>query len=170
MKYIKQHKNFFDLDFFSELVKYSSSLWNFNEDKFNIFGTNYVWPSYIVMDSNTILIHKIQKDMEIFEKINYQLEKKISITPKACLIYFFTPGSHIPWHTDNEKSQGAISVYLNDVWDKNNGGLFHYDIDGDIKTIIPEKNLAIQQFGIVPHSVSCLTRNSQVRVSLQIWY
>ena len=42
--------------------------------------------------------------------------------------------------------------------------------EGEIKTIVPEKNLAIQQFGIVPHSVSCLTRNSQVRVSLQIWY
>jgi len=170
MKYIKQHKNFFDSDVFCELINYSSSLWHFNEDKFNIFGTNHVWPENIVMDSNTILIHKIQTDAEIFRKISGQLQKKINIVPVSSLIYFFTPGSHIPWHSDNIKLQGAISVYLNDTWDKNNGGLFHYDIEGEIKTIVPEKNLAIQQFGIVPHSVSCLTRNSQVRVSLQIWY
>lgn len=166
MKYIKQHKNFFDSEIFFEVVEYSNSLCTNGK---NSFRTNYSWHKGIILDSNVILIHDIDTNNIIYHKIKNQVEKKLNIMNKSrIMIYFWTPGSHISWHNDGVH-KGGLTIYINDYWNRNDGGLFLYEDNNEIKGIIPEKNLAIEQVGGVPHAVTCLTKNSPIRVTIQIF-
>jgi len=77
-------------------------------------------------------------------------------------------GSYVNWHTD--KTPVGISIYLNDFWDRDWGGLFLYDDGSGIKGIKPEFNMAVVASSGIPHCVSPVSLISgEHRYSIQIF-
>ena len=110
-------------------------------------------------------------------QFSYELIKEISNKTNfkppffKIRLHFLLPNSHIPWHIDNHKT--GITIFLNNDWDLDHGGLFLYkdrDNNDNIKAILPEKNkIVIVRNGITPHAVSILSNNSKIRRTLQIF-
>ena len=164
MKYIKKHENFLDEKLLESCVQYSDSVFN-NNNMVNKFNYNYnLWPKHVILDSNPILIHII------VNVILNSIKTKLGHTniKSKIMLFCFLPGSHLPWHQDAHHN-GAFTLYLNDEWDKNNGGLFLYEDDDQIKAIVPKKNLAVENVGGIWHNVSCLTPRSKNRFSIQVF-
>ena len=100
--------------------------------------------------------------------------KNINIAPlnknviKGCLFYKW----ELLLHSDNQDSNHSdgLTIYLNDDWSYENGGLFLYKENNDIKTIIPQKNKAVLQVGGVPHSTTIVSKYSKPRKTIQIFF
>jgi len=172
-KKITVYENYLDEVLFNECFQYSYYLFNSN-NKNNDFNINYrlnltYWNNDIVHDSAPIYIIDINNNNELYKKISKTIEEKNNKKIKCIMFYFYSSISHIPWHTDS-KHNGGITIYLNKNWDKNSGGLFLYETENEIKAIVPKKNLAIEQFGGVPHSVSPTSMYSDIRRTIQIFF
>jgi hypothetical protein len=83
--------------------------------------------------------------------------------------YIWHPLSNISLHKDSSYLFGA-TVYLNENWDINWGGLFVYkDIDS-YKVIVPEYNTCVINDEQSAHLVTTINPNTQYpRRTIQIW-
>jgi hypothetical protein len=176
MKKIVVHENFFDEILFSECLLLSNELFSLSslerrEKNFNTFNINIcTWSYNVVLDSNPIYTYTLDDSSEIYRKILQTIRSKnILHTIKNICFYFYTQGSHVPWHNDLPY-KGGLTIYLNELWDKNNGGLFLFEHENEIKALVPKRNNAIEQIGGVNHSVSPTTKNSDIRRTLQIFF
>jgi hypothetical protein len=166
-KTLRIFDKFFDDALYSECYEYSISKVGSPEISFR---TNYIWEPGIVKDSNLVLIHDLNTDNVLYKKISDIIKTKCQIdTIKTIMFYYWTPGSHIPWHTDGNHN-GGITIYLNKSWDEDWGGIFLYK-DGDlISGLYPKQNRCVMQHGGIPHSVAPTTKNSDVRLTIQIFF
>jgi hypothetical protein len=133
--------------------------------------TNYGWGFDLVQESSPVLINDIPEDSDVFKGIMEYLKTRPEVpTPKEIRMMFFywTKGSYIPWHTDQNYEAG-ITIYLNDVWGRDDGGLFLYREDEQIKGLIPEFNMMVIQTGGIDHCVTPVIRVGSIRASIQIF-
>lgn len=166
MKHFTVIKNFLDPDTFNKVVSYAMNKWT---SSVNSFKTNQHWPQFIIKDSNIILTHDIE-DNDIIKKLSHSLKKVYDYKKiNELMIYYYNPGCHIPWH-DDAHSNGSVTIYLNDEWDIDHGGLFMYNEGDGIRAISPEKNMLVFQLGGIPHSVSVLSPRAPVRVTIQAFF
>jgi Rps23 Pro-64 3,4-dihydroxylase Tpa1-like proline 4-hydroxylase len=126
------------------------------------------WPKGIVQDSEIILVHDMPM-CDLYQRIKSHIKQNLDNVPKGIMFYYWKSGSHIPWHNDQNHS-GAITIYLNQEWDKNHGGIFLFKKDQIIQAVVPAKNRAVMQWGGVPHAVSCTTKNAVVRLTIQMFF
>ncbi len=89
--------------------------------------------------------------------------------PYSIYYYYWLQGGYIPWHDDDNHS-AAFSVYLTPDWKFDYGGLFQYNLTDSIKTILPQQNTGVYQYGGVPHSTTIQAENSPIRKSIQCWF
>jgi len=115
-------------------------------------------------DNNSLLIHTIEPNSKIGKIITKSFKE---YQPTLMMFYYFTPGSSIGWHCDENFNEGA-TIYLND-WKEEWGGLYKYN-DGEIKTIIPERNLMVYQTEHTPHCVTKTTNIAPIRHSIQLFF
>jgi Rps23 Pro-64 3,4-dihydroxylase Tpa1-like proline 4-hydroxylase len=159
--------NFLDDALFKECYEYSISKLSSPELSFR---TNHFWNPNIVQDSNVVLIHKLSPDTILHQKISHIVQSKCKLNSlKAIQFYYWTQGSHIPWHDDGGHN-GGLTIYLNKYWDENWGGIFLYKDGETINGVYPKPNRSIMQIGGVPHSVVPTTKNSDVRLTIQIFF
>ena len=163
---IKIIDNFFSEETFRNCQQYS--LGNM-ENKLPTFVTNHLWSNCIVKDSGPILVNLLPEENILSICMRNEILERVDTQPLAMAFYYFYPGSHIPWHNDNEYSMG-ISVYLNDEWDRDHSGLFVYETENELKAIVPKRNRAVIQSGHVWHSVTPTTKNSEIRRSVQLFF
>jgi len=101
-----------------------------------------------------------------------QLIKKeiVSTLDYAVMIYAWTKYSYIPWHND-DRSESAITIFLNNRWEEDWGGLFLYKNENEqILGITPTFNMAVRNKGNVPHAVTMITPDAEtLRLTLQIF-
>jgi hypothetical protein len=166
-KFVAIHSSFLQEELFMECQKQSCSF--FNEKK--LLQTNHdCWHSNIIKDSNVVYIYRLLENDPLYTKIRETIQIKLNIDKIKCIIfYYWSQNSHIPWHNDNTHI-GGITIYLNEIWDKDSGGLFLFENDEIIQGIYPERNMCIQQQGNVNHSVSPTTSQSEIRSTIQIFY
>jgi Rps23 Pro-64 3,4-dihydroxylase Tpa1-like proline 4-hydroxylase len=174
---LKECVEYSDKQFFSKNFDWT------NQDK---------WSRNIVLDSAVVHIHEIPEDHSLSIKVRSVVEETLKVKTRNVMCYYWMPGSHIPWHNDANHA-GGISIYLNDSWDKDHGGLFLYmdynkkeeennDMGSDdedeycthytptiIKAIVPKQNLALYQKGGRMHATTTTTSASPVRKTLQIF-
>lgn len=164
---LQKIENFLSEELFTELTEHVKKL---NADKNTIFKSNTNrWESSLLDNSTPILIYSLgETDVDIFFKLKKEIEKQISFVVSGINIYQWPKLSYLPWHTD-EGYKAALTLYLNEVWNPNWGGYFMYEMDGEIKAIRPERNLAVLQQGGVPHCVNTVNINAPMRCSLQIF-
>ena len=108
--------------------------------------------------------------LDFEQKLKQEIEEKTGWEVLNIMIYYWTKLSYIPWHEDPGLNAG-FSLYLNETWDKDWGGYFMYELEeGQIKALIPTRNTAVIQEGNVPHSVSTINMDSEIRISLQVFF
>lgn len=136
-------------------------------------GNNLSWEQEIRLDSNIVLTHS--SDF-LNEKIKEVIGKKIQRNIIGCMYYYWFSMSHIPWHDDTPHI-GGMTIYLNEKWNINHGGIFLFSEknlnqveENHITGIFPKRNRAIEQIGGFPHSVSCLSKDAEIRRTIQIFY
>lgn len=137
------------------------------------FRTNISWDAGLRIDSNVILIHNSdQLDKQIKQAIGKKIQKNIIL----CMYYYWLPMSHITWH-DDKPYPGGLTIHLNEKWNINDGGVFLFSEknldevhESHITGIFPKRNRAVEQIGAIPHSVSCLSKDAEIRRTIQVFY
>jgi hypothetical protein len=139
--------------------------------------SNQSWTPELVQDSlGTILIHDMDLNSPIAKEIQRQVSKYIDPEFKNLHSVTYTewqPMSLINWHDDghsfnNDKQGIHITVYLNDKWQWNWGGLFCWKDGNEHKVKLPQFNhgLIISKGHL--HCVTVLSPKAPVRKTLQI--
>ena len=165
---IKVIENFLPYDLYNECNETSKNLLKHGEN----FRTNQFWDDDVRLDSSTVLIYKIfdeELKNKILNIVNNKLNRKINMCDVGLNFNYFMPCSHIPWHDDSNHS-GGITIYLNEKWDKDHGGIFLFDDGKEIRGIYPNKNRAVEQCGGFSHSVCPTSMKSNIRRTIQIFF
>jgi Rps23 Pro-64 3,4-dihydroxylase Tpa1-like proline 4-hydroxylase len=133
--------------------------------------SNFHWDSSIVRASQVVLVRDCDETLSklILSKLaqksiidNYQYD---------VMNYVWTKLSYIPWHSDGHRKH-AITVYLNEDWDEDWGGVFLYkDANTEqIKGYAPQFNTAIKHDGGIEHATTMITTDAAcLRVTLQLF-
>jgi len=159
--------NFLDDALYNECYEYSTS--RFESPEMSL-RTNLSWDQNIRKDSNLVLTHILSTDNDLYKKINDIVKTKCQVNSiKNIMFYYWTQGSHIPWHNDGCHN-GGITIYLNKVWDEDWGGIFLFKDDETINGFYPKQNRSIMQVGGIEHSVAPTTKNSDIRFTIQIFF
>ena len=129
------------------------------------------WDQRIIKDSARVEIFRLS-DTEFKQQVincysNYFDINKYSTT--YLNYYKWLPGSFIPFHNDDSSSL-ASTIYLNESWDKDYGGLFLYEQDTEIKGYFPKYNSAVINKNNVSHSTSIISPTAPKRETLQIFF
>lgn len=84
--------------------------------------------------------------------------------------YAWTAQSYIPWHNDGHRPE-AITLYLNDVWDLDWGGLFLFrDPDDQIRAFPPAFNCGVKNGNHVLHSTTPVSLDApEPRFTVQLF-
>lgn len=162
------YKNILDPEFARKLFKESHE--KFLGSDFG-WSTNYNWQPNLVKSSHPVLMRPY--DNETTDKILDALIAKGAITHKnfAVMNYVWTKLSYITWHNDDNYDQ-SLTIYLNDFWDWDWGGLFLYKEDNTnhVKGIIPEFNSAVVNVKNYSHCVTPVHLDCQMpRITVQIF-
>jgi len=167
MAKISCYDNFLPEELFKRCDEYSINLDFSNTNK--TVRTNRSWDENIVKDSNPVLISVLKNDQHLYQDIKQTIKAKLGHDVISIMFYYWTPVSHIPWHNDG-KYKGGLTIYLNEEWDINQGGLFMFkNSDGRISAIEPLRNRLVEQIGGVPHSVCPTSKDSQIRRTIQMF-
>ena len=111
---------------------------------------------------------------EVEEMIKNKLQKYLNPgeTVMSVQYYEWNQMSQINWHDDSHV-YGAVTIYLNENWDNDWGGLFCWK---EKKTDTPVGNFLFPMFNMaiilrnhIPHHVSLINPYAPVRKTLQIW-
>jgi Rps23 Pro-64 3,4-dihydroxylase Tpa1-like proline 4-hydroxylase len=133
--------------------------------------SNYsCWPKELLRNSGAVLVYDFPKEMsdKIFEHVKLVAPELSNFETNHAMYQRWMPGSYIPWHSDFSWKM-AVTIYLNETWDKNWGGYFAYESGTEIKCIKPEFNVASKTFLPMEHSVFAVTPDAPPRNTIQIF-
>lgn len=173
MSYTKHH-NFLSKE---DLNIVGDEAFGYMQDPSTSYTTNFSkWDPNIVRDSNVVLMkHLVDNGKVINEQskatktLNQNFKNKYSSSPDGLSIFYWSKGSYIPWHDDDDKSR-ACTLYLNDKWDPWWGGYFVARLEEDSIMIKPEQNLMIEQTNNIWHCTTPTTSFADVRISIQAFW
>ena len=155
------------------LLEISKNVISGNSNNYKVW-TNLGWDKRIVLGSGTIiciavpgnLVLEIEKKLISLGIIDLGIHKSLFET-KTAWMYIYPNGAYIPPHKDSIYAK-AISIYLNKDWSLSDGGLFCYSDNNEIKCVIPEYNLGVQNTQAEQHFTTPVT-SDKLRISLQIF-
>ena len=138
--------------------------------------SNQSWTPSLTRDSlGTILIHDMDLDCSVAKEIWRQISKYIDPQFKNLKSITYTewqPMSLLNWHDDgyggNEKQGVHMTIYLNDKWEWNWGGLFCWKDGQEYKVKGPQFNHGLIVSKGHQHCVTVLSPKAPVRKTLQI--
>jgi hypothetical protein len=161
------YENILSESLYNETFDYVKSLF---KNKGLQFTTSFFhWEESLIANSPPILRYDFDtSDNIIAKKIQKEIENKFPYFIATFTLHIWPNSSYITWHNDPH-CHAALTIYLNEKWDKNWGGYFmHEDIDG-IKAIKPERNLGVLQENNIEHSVTTINSGADLRISLQFF-
>lgn len=164
---IKQYESFLSEELFLEVQKFVESLINDNQKPLSTsFGT---WQKELIKASTPILRYEFNlTETDLFQKIKKEFESKIPYKVVNIIVHTMPKLSYIPWHNDSHV-KAAFSLYLNEKWDSDWGGVFMYKIDNEIRAVEPNRNLGVFQYGGTKHCVTTINMDAEYRYSLQFF-
>jgi hypothetical protein len=132
--------------------------------------SNFQWQPEIVKVSTAVLVRDYDRvmsniilqqlcDRGVIENHNYHV-----------MNYVWSRLSYIPWHHD-DKRRNAITIYLNEYWDHNWGGIYLYYTDPmHLKGYLPKFNTAIKNSNTLVHSTTIISMDAESpRVTIQLF-
>jgi hypothetical protein len=172
-KKISYFQEFFSPDLFKELQELAVS--EITDPFSSISRTNAVWHKDIVRSSMPVLVKDIENE-ELHSKLKSEIDAKTGKISENIMIYYWTRLSYIPWHDDNH-AESALTVYLNETWDKDWGGYFMFEggqnfqnTESNIGVIKPSRNCAVLQEGHVLHSTTTTNLDAEIRMTIQCFF
>lgn len=164
---VTEYKSFLSDQLYDECWKYSTDVLARRDAS---FFTNSTWAPDIVHDSGVVLVHPLQYQSTLYNAIKQTVSSKagIDVGNNQILFYYWPAYSYIPWHNDDHVNAG-ITIYLNPMWNRNNGGLFLYESNQGIRGIVPEPNKCVTQQGGVPHATTPVMPRGGMRHTIQLW-
>jgi hypothetical protein len=128
------------------------------------------WAKELVRSSNAVLVFDLSKDIstKILDYVKVFAPELNDFSFSGCAYQRWMPGSYISWHSDYSWKY-AVTIYLNEKWDKNWGGYFAYEVDDGIKCIKPEFNTASKIKLPLEHLVFSVAPDAPPRNSIQIF-
>jgi len=157
---IKQYKNVLDEQLIENIMEYFKSM--LDRD---VWSSSSGWDQNLSLISTNTLTHRItnkilKKEIKrgIEEVINVNFdEENLDFSPS---IYVWSGGSYITWHPDKCYPYNG-TIYLNEEWDTNDGGVFLYKENNtnEIKGIEPTYNSMVVNSATEedPHNSHCVT-------------
>ena len=164
--------NFLDLDLLNEIKKKFEDSKGKPAFEINEFGR---WdPNLFVGNFGPVYM------LPLDEYNNYFYDKFTQVHPDfansiviTTFLQIWTNGSGINWHTDLDDRMAA-TIYLNQNWDRNWGGLFLFkgaESDNTAGWINPTYNRCVWFKSPLWHSVSLISRAApEPRISIQIFF
>ena len=163
---IQKFDNFFDDNLFEEIISFIKTIMNSKQSKLT---TNRSWEEGLIAHSSPIIRYQFDNNDEVlFNKIKEVVFKKTEYSITLMVVHIFPKLAYIPWHLDDH-CEHALTIYLNDDWKENWGGIFLYKKDNEITGIIPQKNLGILLEAGTDHCVTTTNINAEDRISLQFF-
>ncbi len=161
---IQVYKNFLPNDLIKDIFSYVK-----DNMKKNTWYTNISWQDVLVNKSNQVSMLLLSPFVEDIKRCYVQKNDIYGDYNFIAQFYVWQRGSHITWHYDNDHSFGS-TIYLNSKWNRNDGGLYMYEEEGQIKAEEPEYNKMILNDNKLYHSVSMITNTAEnVRTTIQVW-
>jgi len=171
---IKKIDNILSDDLIKNIMEYFKSM--LGRD---VWSSSSGWDQNLSLISANTLTHRItdeiikkeiKKNIETSLNINFE-EKELDFTSS---IYVWSGGSYITWHNDASYPYNG-TIYLNEEWDTNDGGVFLYKENdtNKIKGIEPEYNTMVVNYATETsqhnnHCVTCIVPGTiKKRVTLQ---
>jgi Rps23 Pro-64 3,4-dihydroxylase Tpa1-like proline 4-hydroxylase len=109
--------------------------------------------------------------LEKFKRLDpiFEIHNKVT-----CFLHVWLKGSQINWHHDgngrDEPTRISASIYLNEKWHRDWGGLFLYESNGT-KFLEPAFNLMTWFVGPMWHATSMVTQLAETpRLSVQLFF
>ena len=134
---------------------------------------NGMWGEDIKGNSNPVYIHpitcRIYRSMVKKNLEKYDVEPLNKNVVKGMMFYYWEEKEVIFLGIQMRIITG-LTIYLNDTWNYQNGGLFLYNHNDQIKTLIPSRNTGVLQVGGMDHSTTIVRKGSKVRKTLQIFF
>lgn len=165
-----------DVSFFDDVLdeKFCNHLLKDAREKlssgYEFDASNFHWKPAVVRSSAVVMVRRISEPISTL--IVDQLARKAILPSRdfTVLNYAWTRMSFIPWHEDGGKSM-AVTVYLNDVWERNWGGLFLYEgPDSGIRGFAPRFNACVRSMGGVSHATTPVSLDApEPRFTLQVF-
>lgn len=147
----------------------------------NVFEVNNMgrWGAGLETGSYApVLVLKLDEYEEYF-KAKYRAMDPVFNDYNTLIVYMhvWLPGSQINWHHDSSETENApqrlsSTIYINESWNWNWGGLFLYD-DAELgqRWIFPHSNHMIWFRPPVWHSTSMVTQAAEYpRLSVQLFF
>lgn len=163
MRQVEKIDNFFSIGLLTEIHEYIVNL------KFG-WAQNDAWNSDLRIGSVPIAIADLSPFHDkLFSEVQARIPGVIGLSLPHPMFYACPQLASIGWHEDYYPY--SVSVYLNDYWDKQWGGFFLYEEEGQMKAIKPEFNTAVIVPPNVQHSVTPVSHFSPVRrFSIQLFF
>ena len=137
------------------------------------------WDQILVPSSANILTHEITCNILIKQiKENVERALKVDFDKENLrfipMIYIWSGGSYITWHSDNNYPYSG-TIYLNEEWDSNDGGIFLYKENetNEIRGIEPKYNMMVVNYKTETseqnfHCVTCIVPGTlKKRITIQ---
>lgn len=165
MGIIKEFNNFLNVDLINDIKK------NVYENAESKWRSSLIWHTSIRNSSTIVLTFEIEDNnfKNLIKNKFISFFPELKNKPMTVCYYLWPNLSFIPFHTDGGKYMGA-TVYLNEKWDKNHGGLFLYENNEEIKAIVPQFNKCVVNTLKINHATSLTTMEAPPRETLQIFF
>jgi len=172
---MKEFKDFLPVDLAKKYYKFGQDVVS-GRSGLNHVWTNQAWNETIVKDSAVVVCIKLPDDFlkelqEILEKnLVFDKDKDLPlISSKSAMVYVWSKNSYIPVHSDDIYSR-AVTVYLNESWEYNDGGMFNWfdPVSQEWKNIEPRFNCAVVNDSGYLHGITPV-KSSNNRITLQVF-
>jgi hypothetical protein len=157
---IRTYNNVLDEHLIENIMDYFKSIVGAD-----VWGSSIGWDQNLSLISSNTLTHRIsnktlekeiKNTIEKVLNVNFEKEELIFLP----FIYIWSGGSYITWHDDACYPYNG-TIYLNEEWDSNDGGIFLYKDSKtkEIKGIEPTYNSMVANSAteVDPHNVHCVT-------------
>lgn len=138
----------------------------------NVYSTTNIlsWDKDIKGKSNEIKVIKLDKENKILKKkICYELNYKYNIFTDGLKLNFhiMQEGCYVNDHYDSHVEY-AFTIYLNERWELEDGGIFQFDIDNIVYDVIPSYNTMV----ILKDNIHRVTNinSKKLRITIQGFY
>lgn len=132
--------------------------------------SNFQWKPAVRNSSGVVMVREYDEVNKSF--IIDQLTKRgvIAHPDYHVMSFAWTRLSYIPWDNDARKEQ-ALTIYLNDRWEPDWGGLFLYrDDENQIRGFAPRFNCGLRNSSHVEHATTPVTLDApEPRFTLQLF-
>jgi Rps23 Pro-64 3,4-dihydroxylase Tpa1-like proline 4-hydroxylase len=159
--------NFLDINLIKKIEEYVN-----NNLQLHTWKTNLCWKDSIKKNSSQVSILNLTDVVEFSIPIK-KLYNEIILETKSLkfslCFYVWHNLSFIPFHKDGGYSI-ASTIYLNQTWEKDFGGLFLYEESNEIKAIVPKFNMCLINEVNINHGTSLIAINSPLRLTLQVFF